>query len=90
MPTTGIGPIDNLGKLILSIFVILLFVLMGGRLIKMLHRHEYAQLISTLMLFGVALWFIIDPASLIGIFKSIFSGAANKLGGGGGGAGTGQ
>lgn len=90
MPTTGIGPIDNLVKLVLTIFVLFLFVMMGGRLIKMLHRHEYAQLASTIILFGIALWFVYDPASLINIFHQIFSGAAGKLGGGGGGVGTGQ
>lgn len=87
---TGIGPIDNFVRLILSIFVAILFVMMGSRMLRMLHRHEYGQLIATILLFGIAFWFVADPNSILNIFKSIVSSAGGKIGGGGGGAGTGQ
>lgn len=87
---TGIGPIDNFVRLVLGIFVAALVVMMGGRMLRMLHRHEYAQLAATLLLFLVAFWFIYNPDSILNIFDRITDSASSKIGGGGGGAGTGQ
>ncbi|GAB6936026.1 hypothetical protein JCM14720_19470 [Calditerricola yamamurae] len=87
---TGIGPIDNFVRLVLGIFVAALVVMMSGRMLRMLHRHEYAQLAATLLLFLVAFWFIYNPDSILNIFDRITDSASSKIGGGGGGAGTGQ
>ena len=91
MPTsTGVPVIDNAIRLVLAILELIAFVMMASRMLKMLHRHEYAQLIATLFLFGIALWIIMDPSGVANLIKSLFSGANSKISGGGGGVGTGQ
>jgi hypothetical protein len=90
MPSTGIPIIDNVLKLALVIIESGLIVMFGGRLLAMLHKHQYGRLAATVLVFGFAIWFTVSPQSLVHLISGLFSGVQTKIDtGGAGGAGTG-
>jgi len=90
MITTGVPIFDAVIKLGLDILAAVLFLMMGARMLKMLHRHEYAQLIASMIMFVFAFFFINDPNDAKNLLMSLFHGTSTHLqNGGGGGTGTG-
>lgn len=75
---TGIVVLDNLLKLAGNIFLVWLFIIAMARIVKMFHRHEYAQLVATVIFFLVAFLFVNAPGtvkeiatSFIGLFTNL-------------------
>lgn len=90
MPTTGITIIDNVIKLALLCIEGGLIVMFGGRLLAMLHKHQYGRLAATVLVFGFAIWFTASPQSFVHMISGLFSGVQTKVDtGGAGGAGMG-
>ena len=86
--STGVEVVDSFFRLVFAVLLGILFLIMAGRMVRMLQRHEYAQLIAALGIFLLAFWVIAAPNSFFNVFKSLVTSLSREVGGGGGGGGT--
>lgn len=85
---TDIPVIDNFFRIVFAVLLGVLFLIMAGRMVRMLQRHEYAQLIATIGLFLLAFWVIAAPDSFFNVFQSLVSRLSQRTLEGGGTGGT--
>lgn len=63
---TGIPILDTIQQIVGAIFVTVLLIASGSRMIKMYRDHAYGQLVASIIFFAITYAFIAFPAKVTG------------------------
>lgn len=76
---TGIPLLDTIQQIAGAVFITILIVVNGSRMVKMYREHAYGQLAASIIFFAIAYAFIAFPAKVTALLGKVWDILFSKL-----------